>query len=102
MAIREPVYHQIVHGKWDDMMEIEKRWFAIVQEIGGFPMKRRHNQLLVVTACRYIWERDWDSLTQMEAAYQSYQKFTGNASDPIEWTEACTADRRSDVCRAIE
>jgi len=40
MAIREPVSHQIVHGKWDDMMEVEKRWFAIEQEIGGFPMKR--------------------------------------------------------------
>ena len=29
-------------------------------------------------------------------------KFTGNASDLIEWTEACMADRRSVVCRAIE
>ena len=40
MAIRERVSHQIVHGKWDDMIEVEKGWFAIEQEIGGFPMKR--------------------------------------------------------------
>jgi hypothetical protein len=103
MAIRERVSHQIAHGKWDDMMEVEKGWLAIEQEIGGFPTKRASQPISGRDGMSvYIWERDWDSLTQMEAAYQSYQKFTGNASDLLEKTKACMTDRRADIYRTIE
>jgi hypothetical protein len=103
MAIRERVSHQIVHGKWDDMMEVEKGWLAIEQEIGGFPTKRASQPISGRDGMSvYIWERDWDSLTQMEAAYKSYQTFTGNASDLLENTKACLADRRADIYRTIE
>ena len=40
MAIRERVSHQIEHGKWEDMKEIEKGWLAIEQEIRRLPTKR--------------------------------------------------------------
>ena len=45
--------------------------------------------------------KDWYRLTQMEVAYQSYQKFTGTASDLKEKTKACMTDRRSDISKAI-
>ena len=46
--------------------------------------------------------KDWYRLTQMDIAYQSYQKITGTASDLKEKTKACMPDRRSDISKAID
>lgn len=103
MAIRERVTHQIVFGKWDDMMEVEKEWYAIEQEIGGFPEKRRSQPIAGRDGNSvYIWERDYDSLSQLDAVYNSYRKYTGDISDLLERTNACLADRRTDIYKIIE
>ena len=78
-----------------------KRVFAISQAIGGLPIKRGSKPISGRNGMSvYVWKKDWYRLTQMEVAYQSYQKITGNVSDLKEKTKACMTDRRSDISKA--
>ena len=104
MAIRERVTHQIVHGKWDEMMEIEKNWDAIEEEIGGFPKRRRSQPMVGRDGSNvFIWEREYESLSQMEEAYGSYKAYKGDidTSELLARTNACIANRRTDVYQVL-
>jgi hypothetical protein len=70
MKLLERYVQQLKEGEWDAYMEWEKKWEAIEQRLGGFPTKKHywawsgpHNMGTVV------WEREWESLSAMEAAY---------------------------------
>ena len=104
MTIRERVTHQIIHGKWDDMMAVEERWNVIEAEIGGFAKKRRSRPAAGRDGSNtYIWEREYDTLAQMEAAYESYATYKGNedTEDLLAQTNACIAERRTDIYIAL-
>ena len=103
MNIRERVRHKIVHGKWGDMMKIEEEWRAFEEEIGGFPIKRRSRPISGRDGMSvYVWERDWESMAQMEKAYESYRDDSGDRSDLVKRTEECIKDRNAEILLDID
>ena len=104
MAIRERCTQRIFHDKWDDMMEVEKDWDAVEEAIGGVPKKRRSRPLAGKDwGSELIWEREWDSLAQMEATYRYDQTYKGDIDlmGLMERTGTCVADRRVDIYRVL-
>ena len=55
---------------WSIQLENEKKWDAIEKTQGGFPAKRRYRPLAALEDdTMLIWEREWDSIAEAEAAY---------------------------------
>jgi hypothetical protein len=59
-----------LHGTFEAFQEQEKRWEALEKRVGGFGPKK-HYQLFSGSEDRgtIVWEREWESLATMEAAY---------------------------------
>ena len=72
MAIMERTIHDLKdHSSWDTIMVVEQKWIDAEKGLGGFPDKRYYQPLAgsddILT---FIWEREWDSLSEMEQAYE--------------------------------
>jgi len=62
--------HKIAPGKWDEWLEVEKKWDAIERRLGGFPAKRRYRAIFGSEDVNtFVWEREWESFPASEAAY---------------------------------
>ena len=72
MAIMERWVHQLKdHDAWDEIMVQEKQWVEIEQGLGGFPSKRHYQPLAgSEDSLKFIWEREWDSMSTMEQHYE--------------------------------
>ena len=56
---------------WSIQIESEKKWEAVEKEIGGFPAKRLYRPLAARDdSSNFIFEREWGSLAEAEAAYE--------------------------------
>ena len=70
MKIMERRFHRVHSGKRQELREVEFKFDAIEERLGGFPAKRRYwcytgsNDLGT-----FVWEREWESMAEMEAAY---------------------------------
>lgn len=65
----QDVKNEKVYWEW------EKKWAAIESSLGGFPTKRYHQ--LISGRDKFgtiIWEREWDSLAVLDAAYDKMMK----------------------------
>ena len=56
-------------GGWDIFWAREGKYEAAERRLGGFPAKR-HTRPLATFDTTVVWERDWESLAAMEAAYE--------------------------------
>jgi hypothetical protein len=72
MAIMERWIQKMTSGKaWSIQIESEKKWAAVEKEIGGFPTKRLYRPLAARDdSTNFIFEREWGSLAEAEAAYE--------------------------------
>ena len=58
-----------------EIMEKEKKWDALEEKLGGFPKKRRYKPIFGKEASStFVWEREWNSLAEMEAASAKYRQ----------------------------
>jgi hypothetical protein len=74
---------QKVIGSYPDVVALEKKFEALETKIGNVPKKRRlMPRYAGVPVDTMIWEREWESLSAIEA-YQA----KANNDDP-EWDEA--------------
>ena len=71
MAIMERWSQKMTSYKaWSIQLENEGKWDSIEKEQGGFPAKRRYKPLAALEDdTMFIWEREWNSLAEAEAAY---------------------------------
>ena len=72
MAIMERWIQKMTSEKaWSIQIESEKKWAAVEKEIGGFPTKRLYRPLAARDdSTNFIFEREWGSLAEAEAAYE--------------------------------
>ena len=68
MPILERRVQTIERGQWETYMAKEKMWAEIEERLGGFPTKR-HYRPLSDLGTTVVWEREWESMATMEAAY---------------------------------
>ena len=76
MAIMERPIHDLKdHSSWDTIMVVEQKWIDVEKGLGGFPDKRYYQPLAGSEhGLAFIWEREWDSLSEMEQAYERLMK----------------------------
>ena len=68
--ILERMIHRVKNGKFQELKEVEKKWEALEESLGGFPLRRRYWAMYGAhDGGTYVWEREWESLAAMEAAY---------------------------------
>jgi len=65
--------HRVKSGKYQELKEIEKKWDAFEESLGGFPPKRRYwTNFGAHDPYLFVWEREWENLAAMEAADDKY------------------------------
>jgi len=69
MKVMERRTQTLEKGAWDVFWAKEQKWTALENRLGGFPPKR-HTRPLARFDTIIVWERDWESLAAMEAAYE--------------------------------
>lgn len=79
----ERLIQQVVPGKWEKLAVIDKKYDQLESRF-GFPPKKRWQALFGANDNNsLIIEREWESLTKLEAAYMAlmadpaYQKLGG-------------------------
>ena len=61
---------KVNEGKWQELEEIDKK-FDVFENRFGFPPKRRYRLFVGGNSMNtLVIERQWESLAQMEAAYE--------------------------------
>ena len=68
MKVMERRTQTLEKDKWDAYWAVEERYAALEKRLGGFPPKRHYRPMININTT-VIWERDWESLAAMEAAY---------------------------------
>jgi hypothetical protein len=70
--VMERGVHKIPTSKWEEFLELEKRYDALESQ-WAFPPKRRYRPMFAGPpqphTTVYMREREWESLAAMEAAY---------------------------------
>jgi hypothetical protein len=70
MAIVERRIQTLHASKFEEFKTREKKWSAIETKLGGFEPKRHMSSMFTPDQQgTTIWERNWESLASMEAAY---------------------------------
>ena len=70
MAIVERRIQTLHASKFEEFKTWEKKWSAIETKLGGFEPKRHMGSMFTPDQQgTTIWERNWESLASMEAAY---------------------------------
>jgi len=70
MKIMERRISKVKEGKWEELLEMEKKWDAVESRVGGFAPKRRYRPLAgAESSSMFVWEREWESFTAAEEAY---------------------------------
>ncbi len=71
MKIMERRIINVGPGKWAEIQEMEKKWDALENRIGGFSPKRRLRPIAGSEGLNtFVWEREWESFAVCEAAYE--------------------------------
>jgi len=75
MAIMERWIHKVTEqSAWETILENEKKWDAIEERLGGFSRKRRYRPIAgAEDSTKFIWEREWESMTALEAGYKQFE-----------------------------
>ena len=61
---------QYTDAPTDEIMAKEKKFEAVANRVGGFPPKLRYRALVgKEKGNTFVWDRLWNSLTEMEEAY---------------------------------
>jgi hypothetical protein len=90
---------QVGHG--EAYRDSEKRWTALEGEIGGFPPKRHYSSLSGEPFGTIVWERDWESLAAMEAAYDKMTQ-SPTVRGLIEGTYGVVSSERIELYRVMD
>ena len=89
MKIMERRIIKVSSGKWAEIQELEKKWDALEDRIGGFPAKRRLRSVAgSEDSNTFVWEREWESFAACEAAYEKMMgdpeaQTLGKESEPL-------------------
>jgi len=72
MAIMMRTIQHVRPGRWNEAMELEKRWDAYERRTGGRSPKRRYQSMVgSEDQNTFVEEREWESLAAVEASYLS-------------------------------
>jgi hypothetical protein len=64
----ERMIQKVKKGKWEEAMELEKRFDALEARQGGIPTKRRYRCIYgAYDFDVFIWEREWEDAATIEA-----------------------------------
>jgi len=70
MVVVERLTQTISMERWSELDAVDKKWDAVESRL-GFPPKKRYQALAGGFDANTIFiERQWESLAQMEAAYE--------------------------------
>jgi hypothetical protein len=74
MQVMERRIQKVLPGKFSEIQEWEKQWDVIEARMGGFPAKRRYwSYSGSLDLGIFVWEREWESMAALEAAYDKSQ-----------------------------
>jgi hypothetical protein len=101
MKIMERHIQTIQVGQGEAYRDSEKRWAALEGEIGGFPPKRHYSSIWGEPLGTVVWQRDWESLAAMEAAYDKMMQ-SPTARGLVEGTYAIVSSERVELYRVMD
>jgi hypothetical protein len=71
MKVMERCTQRIKAGKLDEWIAMEKKFDGAEKKLGGVPSKRRYwVRYGGLPSYTYVWEREWENLTDLDA-YQA-------------------------------
>jgi len=91
--VLQRVIHKVYPGKWDEFQELEAKFDAVQAKLGIPPRKRYRRIYGKHSFYTYVIEREWPSLTAMEAQASEWARNTelralqDQAYDLIECTQ---------------
>ena len=102
MAILERLSFRVINEQWDAVMAQEKKWEALEVKAGGFPKKRRYRAISgALSNDTFVFEREWENLAAIEAAYDRLFAQEG-AKSLAEAAPAIKADSRMEFYSVLE
>jgi hypothetical protein len=70
MRIVERHVQKLESNQWQAYQEREKKFAAIEERLGGYPLKRHYRAVSGNEIGTVVWDREWESMAAMEASYE--------------------------------
>jgi hypothetical protein len=70
MKIIERHVQKLGSNQWQAYQEREQKFAAIEERAGSYPRKRYCGTMIGNDLGTIVWEREWESMAAMEAAYE--------------------------------